>query len=138
MAHFNKEITIFGFNPEDIKDLAATLKRNNIPFGLHIPKEAYEEVKPEEKIDALFKAAVEELKTRPPQKYVYRTCLADLLLSVIVVEVTKELIKIISDWLKERRRKGKKTELFVIVKGNILKLNQKNMRILKKILEESK
>lgn len=60
------------------------------------------------------------------------------LLSGIIIELTKEAIRVIIKWLKERRKKGlKRPELKVIVEGNILDLNQKNMKILMKMLEEA-
>ncbi|MEM3565930.1 MAG: hypothetical protein QXK18_03540 [Candidatus Bathyarchaeia archaeon] len=60
------------------------------------------------------------------------------LLNGVIIELTKEAIKAIIKWLKERRKKGlKRPKLKVIVEGNILDLNQKDMKILMGILEKA-
>lgn len=125
----NIYIKISGY-PEDIKDLTAMLEKNNIRFQF-----APKGTKPVERVKEKEKPAT--------MKYSRQIRIAALywegLLYIIVVEVTKELIKAIINWLKEKRKERvRKPRLIVEVQGNILDLNQKNMKVLKKLLKESK
>lgn len=59
------------------------------------------------------------------------------LVSTVIVALTKEGVKATVKWLKERRKKGlENPQLKITVEGNILSLNQKNMKTLARILEK--
>ena len=59
-------------------------------------------------------------------------------LESVILEFSKKTVEAIFNWLKERRRKGlKNPSLKVIVEGNILDLNPKDMKTLAKILEKA-
>ncbi len=56
-----------------------------------------------------------------------------VLIGAIIVEATKELVKILLDWLKQRKKS--KTSLELYYAGDIFKLNTRDMKILANILE---
>jgi len=59
-------------------------------------------------------------------------------LELVIVEFSKKTVEVIINWLKERKKKGlKNPNLRVIVEGNILDLNPKDMKTLAKILEKA-
>ena len=56
----------------------------------------------------------------------------------IAVEMTKETVKAIINWLKRRKETGKiEPRLKVTIEGDILKLSTRDMRVLTSILESS-
>jgi ribosomal protein L24 len=62
----------------------------------------------------------------------------EIIFGGIVVELTKEAVKAIIDWIKKRRKKGlKNPQLEFTVTGNPLKLSIKNMMILERMLEQA-
>jgi hypothetical protein len=62
------------------------------------------------------------------------TAVGVAILSAVVVELTKETLKYILNWLREEKKEG--SELSVVLKGNVLKLNEESLAILEKILEK--
>lgn len=71
------------------------------------------------------------------QKYQAVTVSGDAIFYGIVIEITKEAIRAILNWLKERRKKGKKPRLVIQVEGDILKLKAKDLKLLATILEKA-
>lgn len=107
-------------NEKDLEDFTKMLKGSNIPFS----KEKKEEAKKEVSRDVWAHM--------PPDLW-WQT-----VVGVVVVEATKELVKAIIKWLKERKEKGlKKPRLKVTVEGNVVNLNVSQMKILEKVLEKA-
>lgn len=117
---------------EEIKEFIAMLKEQKI--GYRFPKEETEEVSERERRKTYYREAEGRvfLLTYEQLRIILST-----LFSTVVVELTKEAIKAIIKWLRERRKKGlKRPKLKIIVEGNILDLSQKDMKVLMKMLEE--
>jgi hypothetical protein len=120
-------VKISGYE-KDVKDFTNMLEENNISFS--IPSEGQKSTRrtPEGK-------EYDESMWHVERGEICR--ILDVLVCTVIVELTKETIKAIINWLKERRKKGlKKPQLKVAVEGNVLNLNQKDMKILASMLEK--
>lgn len=107
-------------NEKDLEDFTKMLKGSNIPFS----KEKREKAK---------KEVSRDVWAHIPPDWMWQT-----VVGVVVVEATKELVKAIIKWLKERNEKGlKKPRLKVTVEGNVVNLNVSQMKILGKVLENA-
>ena len=108
-------------NEKDLEDFTKMLKGCNIPFSKGKREKAENEI------------SRDVWSHMPPDWWMWQT-----VAGVIVVEATKELVKAIIKWLKERKEKGlKKPRLKVTVEGNVVNLNVSQMKILEKVLEKA-
>jgi hypothetical protein len=119
-------VTVKG-EKKDINDFVAMLKEQKIKYCF--PSETRESTRTKEPDENRYGVA---------REYYSITLLLSTLLCTVIVELTKESLKTIIKWLKERRKKGlKNPRLKVVVEGNVLNLNQKDIKILKNMLEEA-
>jgi hypothetical protein len=81
-----------------------------------------------------FTAITETIDVRPDGG-VGDTFVGTIITGIAVV-ATKELVKLLIKWLKERKRFGQPT-LKIRVEGNILNLNLEDMKTLTNILKEA-
>ncbi|MHC3130329.1 MAG: hypothetical protein IBV52_09675 [Candidatus Bathyarchaeota archaeon] len=118
----NKFSALILGDKEDLEEFVTMLKEQNIPFS-------ETSIEPEP-----IEPELKETETH--------TCtnggIAITLVAAIIVELTKESIKSIFKWLKEQKKKGfDQPNLEIHAKGNILKLNIEDMKILENILKEA-
>lgn len=120
-----RQVEIEG-NQQDLSSLMKFLKEEGISF-----KEVEEDKESEILYEREIRSSDVVLKEIP-----YISVIAKVA-GIVITKLTKEALKAFSKWLEERRRKGlKEPELEVRVEGNILKLNNRNMKILGEILRE--
>jgi len=121
----------------DLKDFAKLLKEENVSYSL-LPykRELPRNVKLPSPTLCEERASRERRIALKPFKVARRT-VVEALAVVVIVEITREALKAILSWLKERRKKGlKNPRLEIRVEGNILKLNAKSIKVLETLLKE--
>jgi hypothetical protein len=64
------------------------------------------------------------------------TTIGKAVLSAVIIELTKEIVQYISSWLRNSRKRD--SELMIVAKGNVLKLGEENLEILKGIIENKR
>jgi len=121
----------------DLKDFARLLKQENISYSLLPQKrETLRNVRLLSPTRGRERVSRERRIALKPFK-VARRSVVEALAVAVIVEITKEALKAILSWLKERRKKGlRNPRLEVRVNGNILKLNAKSIKILETLLKE--
>jgi hypothetical protein len=122
----------------DLKDFTKLLKEENISYSLFPQKRALpKNVKLSSPTLRGERVSRERRITLKPFK-VARRSVVEALAVAVIVEITKEALKTILSWLKERRKKGlRNPRLEVRVNGNILKLNAKSIKVLETLLKEA-
>lgn len=114
---------------KDVKDFTTMLKQNNIPFSIPSKGQKSTRRTPEGK-------EYDESMWYAERGEICR--ILDVLVCTVIIELTKETLKAIINWLKERKKKGlKNPQLKVTIEGNVLNLNPKDMKTLEEILEKA-
>lgn len=117
---------------EDLKDFVTMLREEEMRYSL--PEIGMTVT---ESPTTLRKKGTRKSELFRVQKYQAVSVLGEALISGIVIEITKETVRAILNWLKERRKKRKKPRLVIRVEGDILKLNAKELKLLTTILEKA-
>ena len=108
----------------ELKDFAAMLEAQNIKGD-----EVYEKIEP---------SRVSGPVSGPEVHGVLDTfTIPTVILTAVLAEITKESVKVIIKWLKERRKRKRYSTLNVTVEGDFLDLNAKDMNVLATILEKA-
>lgn len=138
-------VTVVG-KEEEIKEFVDMLKDQKISYFYYSTSRTIEETVKEKgkpilelipDKEGIYRIKCGTMVYRVTYRSMRFITLSDLL-NIVIIELTKEAIKAIIKWLKERRKKGlRRPKLKVIVEGNILDLNQKDMKILMGILEKA-
>ena len=118
-------------------DFALMLLEKKIPYRPIRRKEKERQSRYEKPEGASDKKRIKLSNFRSIHCYSY--ILIEALIGAIVVELTKETIKAIINWLKERRKKGlEDPQLELVIRGRKkIELNNENVKMLEKMLEQS-
>ena len=113
-------LRVSGFDLQDFREM---LTEQEIP----IPFEIYEELKPSGESVESYRF-FDTLPAAIPVGIV----------SAIIIQLTKETIKAILNWLKERRKKSLREPLLTVtVEGDVLSLDPEDMKALAVFLEQA-